>query len=121
MACLLAAGAMAACASATQRAVSDPETSPPVEVVIRNRHWHDVRIFALRDGQRHRIGTVTAALTHRFALPPRLLESGRVVRLVAVAAGSRAAITSEVLRVHPGQRIEWTLESDLERSSVAVW
>ena len=115
------AGVALSCAPSTGMQHADPTQAAAVQVVVRNHHWHDVRIFAVHGGQRHRIGTVTAALPGRLRLPSRLLGSQRTVQLLAVAIGGRTRVLTEVLRVSPGQRIVWTLESDLDRSSAAVW
>src|SRR3989442_3626203 len=43
----------------------------PVEVVLTviNHHFLDVTVFVEHDGQRTRIGTVTAVSTHQFLFP----------------------------------------------------
>lgn len=117
----IVAGLALSCAPPAGMLHADPMDDAAIQVVVRNHHWHDVRIFAVHGGQRHRIGTVTAALPGRLRLPSRLLGSERTVQLLAIAIGSRTHVLTEVLRVGPGQRIEWTLESDLHRSSAAVW
>jgi len=75
----------------------------------------------VHDGQRTRVGTVTATSTQQFDLSGRLLGSTRQVSLIGEAVGSREVVSTEMLSVQPGQYIEWTLENALRRSSVAVY
>ncbi|HEU4563736.1 MAG TPA: hypothetical protein VFS05_03765 [Gemmatimonadaceae bacterium] len=97
----------------------EPDAVVPLRV--ENHHWSDVTIYLERDGQRQRIGTATAATISNVDFPARLLAPGGVFRLIADPIGSRQGLRSELLSVQPGQGITWTLESQLLRSSVAVW
>ena len=90
-------------------------------IVVINHHWLDVAVYVVHDGQRTRVGTVTATTTQEFDLATRLLGSNRQVALIGEAVGSRDVIRTEVLTLQPGQYIEWTLENVLRRSSVAVY
>ena len=54
-------------------------------------------------------------------LPARLLGQGREIRLLGDAIGNEAYATTDILVVQQGQYIEWTLETDLRRSSVGVF
>ncbi|OLC79073.1 MAG: hypothetical protein AUH78_01405 [Gemmatimonadetes bacterium 13_1_40CM_4_69_8] len=93
-----------------------PQRAPvpeAIEVVltVTNHHWLDVVVYIEHDGQRTRVGTVTAGqlgASHQF-------------RLYGAAIGSPEAVRTETLSIQPGQGIEWTLESSLRRSSVAVF
>ena len=95
----------------------------PVEVVltVTNHHWLDVTVFVEHDGQRTRIGTVTAASTQEFVVPIRVLGVSHQFRLLGAAIGSPELVRTETLTLQPGQFIEWTLEHDLRRSSVGVY
>ena len=90
-------------------------------VVVVNHHWLDVTVYLVHDGQRTRIGTVTATSTEQFAVSTRLLGSTRQVALIGEAVGSTEVVRTELLSVQDGQYIEWTLENALRRSSVAVY
>ena len=78
-------------------------------------------MYVVHDGQRTRVGTVTATTTQEFDLSTRLLGSNRQVALIGDAVGSKEVVRTEVLTLQPGQYIEWTLENALKRSSVAVY
>jgi hypothetical protein len=118
--CLVVAHAIVGCHSAS---LPDPAPSPEptVDLQVQNHHWRDLTLYAIHDGQRSRIGTVTAVSTAVFTLPAHLLAANGEMRFVADAIGSQDTVTTERLIVRPGQRVGWTLESDLARSSVAIW
>jgi hypothetical protein len=103
-----------------------PDTSPapdpntPVVVEVENHNLSDVVIYLVRGSQRQRLGMVTALSTAEYSFPWGQLVGSSVNRLLASPiAGS--AFTSDPLHVQPGQSIKWTLESDLNRSSLAVY
>jgi hypothetical protein len=105
----------------------DAETSPapdpntPVPVEIENHFMGDVTIYLVRGSLRQRLGMVTALSTAEFTFPWRWLSQSGSSRLLAYPiAGARAQL-SEPLIVQPGQWIKWTLEADLNRSSLAVY
>ncbi len=120
------AGALivAACARhGGARHAAAPSRSQPVDVALHvtNHHWLDMTISVEHDGQRTRIGAVTAAASAEFVLPLRLFGVSREFRLVGEAIGSPEVVRTETLTIQPGQFIEWTLEHDLRRSSVGVF
>jgi hypothetical protein len=93
----------------------------PVDLEVENHNWSDVVIYLVRGTQRQRLGMVTALSSTVFTFPYRRLGNGSDARLSAHAIGDRGSYTSESLLVQPGQMIKWTLESDLDRSSLAVY
>ena len=96
---------------------------PEAEIALRvtNHNFLDVTVYALHNGQRTRVGTVTGSSAQVFYLPPRLLGLGREIQLLGDPIGSTDFALTETLMVQPGQYIEWTLETDLRRSSVGVY
>lgn len=98
--------------------------SPPegeIALSVTNHNFLDVVIYVRHDGQETRIGTVTGSSTQLFSVPARLLGQGREIQLFGHAIGSSVPARTETIVVQPGQYIEWTLETDLRRSSVAVY
>jgi hypothetical protein len=89
-------------------------------LVIDNHHWNDVIVSVLHDGVVDRIGLATAVKTSTFILSSRRLGPSGILRLRGHAVGAPDDHTTDAFPVQPGQRIEWTLESDLANSSVAV-
>jgi hypothetical protein len=87
-----------------------------------NHHWGDVDVYAVRDGQRQRVGTVTAAAEQNFELSPSLTKGAGTLQFQAHAVGSSGGINSETINVRPGgMQITWTLESNLSRATLAVY
>ena len=101
-----------------------PEVSmsvEPIELSVANHNWLDVVVFVVHGGQRTRLVTVTAAKNASALIPEHALRHHGQIRLLAHAVGNPETFLSEVIVVRRGMRIDWTLESDLKRSSVAIW
>jgi hypothetical protein len=118
---LASIGLVAGCLKTPAPASSDPLSTGRVVVTVNNNYRADITVYVIGDGQPTRVGTATAAATTSFDVAARLLGQGRQLRLRADPIGGRAVYTSELVRVGPGQRVEWTLETDLNRSSIAVY
>lgn len=116
----LAAPACAHPRTAADRPPGDGDSRTPSVLRVTNHNWLDVTVYVQHDGARSRVGLVTAASTRTFVLPRRLIGADGSIFLVGEPVGTLASVASDVLHVLPGQPIEWTLESDLERSSASV-
>jgi hypothetical protein len=92
-----------------------------VTLYVTNHNYLDVIVYVIHDGQRTRIGTVTGSSAETFTLPARLIGQAHELQLFGDPIGSEDFALTERLLVHSGQAIEWTLESDLRRSSVGVF
>ena len=102
---------------------SPPKPAPlhaDVLVEVENHNWSDITIYLMTGGLPQRVGMVTALTTASFALPSHRLHTAGSVRLRALPVAGQP-FTSEDILVQPGQAITWTLESDLDRSSLAVY
>ena len=64
---------------------------------------------------------MTGSSSAVFFIPVRLLGMGRELQLYGDAIGSDDYARTETLVIQPGQYIEWTLETQLRRSSVGVF
>lgn len=93
----------------------------PAVLHIENHHWLDVDVFVLHDGQRSHLGSVSATSTSVFTLPRSMIGSMGEVRLIADPVGERGTLTTDIIVVKPGTQVYWTLESSLDRSSLAVY
>jgi hypothetical protein len=92
-----------------------------IAVQVTNRHFLDIAVYAVCEGQRTRIG-VAAGNSHTLLdVSGRLLGPGREMQLVGDAIGSEELAVTEMIIVQPGQFIELLLESRLARSSVGVY
>jgi hypothetical protein len=92
-----------------------------IALSVTNHNYLDVVVYVLHDGLQTRVGTVTGSSSTVFFLPVRLLGQGREIELLGDAIGNDAYARTDVLHVVQGQYIEWTLETDLRRSSVGVF
>lgn len=114
-------------ACARHQALPNPEFSPfagdeTVTLEVINHNWLDVVVYVLHSGQRTRVLTVVATGSASVTVPNHMLRtSGGQIRLLAHAIGNPTTFTSETIVARPGMTIDWTLESDLKRSSLAVW
>jgi hypothetical protein len=110
----------AGCARHPAASGADPQNPAEIVLVIENHHWNDVIVSVLHDGVVDRIGLATAVKTSSFVIPSRRLGPTGIIRLRGHAVGAPDDHTSDAFPVQPGQEVEWTLESDLAHSSVAV-
>jgi hypothetical protein len=108
------------CGRHTAQSGAAPESRADIALVVENHHWNDVVVYLQHEGITDRIGLATAVKTSTFIIPSRRLGTAGIVRLRGHAVGAPDDHTTEAFLVRPGQEIQWTLESDLARSSVAV-
>ena len=97
------------------------EPPPDVTLQVTNHNFLDVTIFVLHEGQRIRMGLATGSSSQSFTIPGRLVELTHEIALLGQAIGSTERVRTEILTVRPGQRIEWTLATELRRSIVGVY
>ncbi len=101
-----------------------PEIRVPegeIALSVTNHNYLDVVIYVLHDGVQTRVGMVTGSSSTVLFLPVRLLGQGREIQLLGDAIGNDTYARTDILVVQAGQYIEWTLETDLRRSSVGVF
>jgi hypothetical protein len=107
-----------ACAFRHQASSADDD-SDVITLNVINHHPLDVVVFNVRQGYRERIGDVTAASRGSFRLHLRRFP-GNEVQFYADPVGRAQGVTSDVLHLFPGQAADWTLETELARSSIAI-
>ena len=114
---------LAALAACSHRPAGDAAPNPDEgwTLTIINHHWLDVSVYVNTDGGRSHVALVPATLTQSFEMPARMITGGRLISIEANPIGANRTIRTERLSVQGGQRVEWTLETGLERSSVAVY
>jgi hypothetical protein len=106
------AGADSARAAAPRRA--------PIPLRIDSRFREDVIVYVVRGPVRQRLGLATAASTTRFVIPTRFTADGAGFALLIRSVGGTTGTRSDQVAPQPGQRVVWTLESDLGRSMLAL-
>ncbi len=91
-----------------------------VSVQVENHNWSDITVYLMTAGLPQRLGMVTAMGNATFIFPAHRLNTSAGVRLRALPVAGRP-FTSETILVQPGQGIMWTLENDLDASSLSVY
>lgn len=87
-----------------------------------NHHWSDVDIYLVHDGQRTRVGSVTASADANFVLSKTMTSGGGTLQLLAHGVGSNSNISSETIAARPGgMQLTWTLENNLTRATLAFY
>ena len=118
--CLAVASMSAATSCVFRHQPPSPEDdSDIVTLNVINHHPLDVVVFNVRQGYRERIGDVTAAARGSFRLHLRRYP-GNELQFFADPVGRAQGVTSEVVHLFPGQTADWTLETDLARSMIAI-
>jgi hypothetical protein len=115
------AAVTAGCHSRSSSDHPAPDPNAPVPVEVESHYWGDVVIYLVTGSAKQRLGTVTAMSTATFTFRYGRLSPGGSTRLFAYPIAGARGLTSEPLNVQPGQSISWTLENDLDRSSLTVW
>lgn len=101
-----------------------PELVPgaqPVVLEVQNHNWADMIIYVVHDGRRTRLNTVTATKNSSLTIPPNIIGQIGNLQLMARRVGAYDRYLSQTVSIRTGSTIVLTLESDLRRSSVAVW
>lgn len=120
LAVLMVAGLVAGCAR-NKRVTEGYQGNVDSTVHIENHHWGDVDIFLLHDGQRTRLGMVTATTDQTFAIPSRLIGGAAQLQLEAHAVGMPGVLDSETMGYRAGMQITWTLETNLARATLSIY
>lgn len=89
-------------------------------VVVENHHFNNVKIYAERDGVRHRLGTVEGLSTQNFKIPNRVLAGAWDFRLVANPLASSETVETHGLERIPGCHVFWQLAPNLYASQVSI-
>ena len=77
----------------------------PTSVRVRNQGFLDVNVYAVRGGQRVRLGTVTGNSAQVLRIPGYLLSGTTPLRFIADPIGSQRQPTSEEIMVSPGDEV----------------
>lgn len=92
-----------------------------IAIQVNNHNFLDITIYLIHNGGRLRVGIATGTSSATFFLNPRVIGHGGELRLLGDPIGSSEQVFTETLHVQPGSYIEWTLESNLQRSTVSVY
>jgi len=91
------------------RGKNAPTPTESATLVVQNRAFIDVDVFALYGGTRARLGMVNANGTATFRISPAIVGAGRELRFAVDPIGSRRQGTSFTMYVTPGERVQLTV------------
>ena len=98
--------ALAGCSSKSRSpAAAQPRTSVRVE----NQGFADMTIYAIRSGQRVRLGIATGSSTTVFTIPSNLIFGATPLRFLADPIGGRGTPVSDEITVQPGDQVRLTI------------
>lgn len=124
LAVLALAGAMASSGCAVSpRLDTDYEpaaTTRGITLQVDNGNIADLRIYLLRSGVEIPVGSVGSMETRVFRLSRAQVGGNQTIRLLARVMGSRQEVRTIPIDVALGQRVEWTLTTNLRHWRVAV-
>ena len=102
---VLGAGVLPAEGCARKGARGAASDVAPTSLRVRNQGFLDVNVYALRGGQRVRLGTVTGNSAQVLRIPGYLLSGTTPLRFIADPIGSQRQPTSEEIMVTPGDEV----------------
>ena len=98
-------GGVLPAACARKGARSAQGDTPPTTVRVRNQGFLDVNVYAVRGGQRVRLGTVTGNSVQVLRIPEFLLSGATPLRFIADPIGNQRQPTSDEIMVTPGDEV----------------
>jgi hypothetical protein len=98
-----------------------PVPAGPVVLEVENHNWADVVLYVVHDGIQTRFAQVAAAHTLSLEIPDRLQGQMGVIRIAARRIGGTDNLISQAISLRGNSAVRFTIESNLNRSSVGVW
>jgi len=93
----------------------------PVTLEVENHNWADVVLYLLHDGVQTRFTQVAAAHSLSIEIPESLQGQMRVIRIAARRIGGSDSYVSQAISLRGNSAVRFTIESNLNHSSVGVW
>jgi hypothetical protein len=107
VAAILVAG-VAAC-STFSRGSGNVDQNQPTVVEVDNQGFQDMDVYAVRSGQRWRLGVATGTGKTKLIIPRTLISGLTPLRFVADPIGGRRASVSQEITVEPGDTVVMTI------------
>jgi hypothetical protein len=100
-----------------------PAPVPPTPVVleVENHNWADIVLYVVHDGIQTRFAQVAAAHNVSIEIPERLQGQMGIIRIAARRIGGNDSFVSQAISLRGNSAVRFTIESNLNRSSVGVW
>jgi hypothetical protein len=109
--------AATACSHANEQA-GELAPANTVDLHVKNENFLDMNVYAVKDGQSTRLGTVTGNGSRNFVLDATL--AAQDFRIVATPIGGTGRATTGSIAVAPGQTLDFTIGSVLRNSTVFI-
>jgi uncharacterized protein YceK len=93
----------------------------PVTLEVENHNWADVVLYLLHDGVQTRFTQVAAAHSLSIEIPENLQGQMRIIRIAARRIGGSDSYVSQAISLRGNSAVRFTIESNLNHSSVGVW
>lgn len=93
----------------------------PITLEVENHNWADVVLYVLHDGVQTRFTQVAAAHNLSIDIPERLQGQMGVIRIAARRIGGTDSYVSQAISLRGNSAVRFTIESNLNHSSVGVW
>jgi len=99
--------AVAACGGSKSKSAPIPQ--PRTTVRVENQGFADMTIYAIRSGQRVRLGQASGNSTSVFVIPANLIFGATPLRFLADPIGGRGTPISDEITVQPGDEVRLVL------------
>jgi hypothetical protein len=109
-----------ACSTATYPTRETARAHAQTQIQVTNHNWMDMTVYAIRNGTRVRVGSVTSGTTARFSLPRGFDLSSGALRLEADPIGSSETFVSEPISAEVGSVVNWKIENHIALSSYYI-
>ena len=93
----------------------------PIVLEVENHNWADVVLYVVHDGVHTRFAQVAAAHNLSIEIPERLQGQMGVIQIAARRIGGTDSYLSQSISLRGNSAVRFTIESNLNRSSVGVW
>ena len=95
--------ALAACGGSKSNSAPNPQ--PRTTIRVENQGFADMTIYAIRSGQRVRLGIATGNQTTVFTIPSNLIFGATPLRFLADPIGGSGTPVSDEITVQPGDEV----------------
>jgi len=99
----------------------DQVQAAPIVLEVENHNWADVVLYVVHDGVHTRFAQVAAAHNLSIEIPERLQGQMGVIQIAARRIGGTDSYLSQSISLRGNSAVRFTIESNLNRSSVGVW
>jgi len=114
-------GACAPAATIPPASLTQHLTEPRRIIRVTNHSWDEIELSAMRGGSRRVLGVISAAQDATLFVTDDMLDVDGRLQLAARIQGKPTVLLMQPLRVPSGNYVDWSLEHDIGRSTVAYF